>query len=145
MTVKEYLLQYQKAYKDAQSIELKITQLRLKYALPSAISYSDMPKAHNSNHDLSEYAAKLDGLEQSLINQYGKCMEIERGIINRINRLQNADEKKVLLLRYTTLTNTGKLMYWDDIAAEMGFARQHVDRIHGRALIHFKDVLECYI
>ena len=68
MTAKEMLMRYQKAKREAKDIEIRLTELRLKYAYPSAIKYSDMPTAHDSNHDLSDYASKLDELEQMLIN-----------------------------------------------------------------------------
>ena len=69
MTAKEYLLQYKEAYREAQEIELQITQLRLKYALTAPIQLSDMPKAHNTEHDLSDYAAKLDDLTRYLADK----------------------------------------------------------------------------
>ena len=55
MTTKEYLQRYQIAYREAKDTELRMAQLRLKYSAPTAIEYSDMPKAHNSEHDLSDY------------------------------------------------------------------------------------------
>ncbi len=62
MTAKEYLLQYQHIQREIEDIDRRMAQVRLKYAAPSAINYSDMPKAHNSNHDLSDYVAKMDEL-----------------------------------------------------------------------------------
>lgn len=143
MTAKEYLLRYQNAYNKAQDIEANMTQLRLKYALPSAIQYSDMPKAHNVNHDLSDYMAKMDELTNNLVQQYCVCMGIEGDILQRLDRMESSKESRLLRLRYTYIRDDGKLMYWEDVADRMGFTRQHVDRLHGIALLHFpmEDVL----
>lgn len=137
MTAKEYLLRYKAAYREAQDIELKITQLRLKYAAPSAIRYSDMPTAHDSNHDLSEYAARLDDLERLLIGKYTHCIRIEEDIERRIASMENEEERQVLRYRYTNINDKGRLMTWEEIAERIHYTRMTVTRMHGRALAHF--------
>ncbi len=137
MTAKEYLLRYKSAYREAQDIELKITQLRLKYAAPSAIRYSDMPTAHDSNHDLSEYAARLDDLERLLIGKYTHCIRIEEDIERRIASMENEEERQVLRYRYTNINDKGRLMTWEEIAERIHYTRMSVTRMHGRALAHF--------
>ena len=131
MTAKEMLMRYQKAKREAKDIEIRLTELRLKYAYPSAIKYSDMPTAHDSNHDLSDYASKLDELEQMLINKYSQCMGIEVDIYKRIDLMENQNERELLRFRY--IDN----MTWDQIASRMGFDVRHIYRIHGCALQHF--------
>lgn len=137
MTAKEYLLRYRDAYREAQAIEQKMTQLRLKYALPSAIQYSDMPKAHNTEHDLSDYMARMDELTDHLVSQYCKCIGIEGDILERIERVEKVEERQVLRYRYTHISETGRLMKWEEVAERMGYARETVTRTHGRALQHF--------
>ena len=134
MTAKEYLLRYRDAYREAQAIEQKMTQLRLKYALPSAIQYSDMPKAHNTEHDLSDYMARMDELTDHLVSQYCKCMGIEGDILERIERIE---ERQVLRYRYTYIDDNGKQMKWEEVADRMHVVRMTATRIHGRALQHF--------
>ena len=137
MTAKEYLLRYRDAYREAQAIEQKMTQLRLKYALPSAIQYSDMPKAHNTEHDLSDYMARMDELTDHLVSQYCKCMGIEGDILQRIERIEKVEERQVLRYRYTHISETGRLMKWEEVAERMGYTRRAVTNIHGRSLLHF--------
>lgn len=137
MTAKEYLLRYRDAYKEIQDIESKITQLRLKYALPSAIQYSDMPTAHNSERDLSDYIVQLDELTDHLISQYCRCVGIEGDILKRIERIKDADERRVLRFRYTYIDDKGKPMKWNEVADRMSYSVMNVTRIHGRALQHF--------
>lgn len=143
MTAKEYLLTYRDMHREAQAIELKLTQIRLKYAMPSAIQYSDMPKAHNTERDLSDYMAKVEDLTRLLYKQYTKCVGRDIDIMMRLERMDSELEREVLSLRYTHLTDTGRLMSWEDIAEHMHYTVKTVTRIHGRALQHFpmEDVL----
>ena len=131
MTVKEYLLRYQAAKREARDTELRLTQLRLKYAAPGAIQYSDMPKAHNTEHDLSDYAAKLDGLTDQLVKYYSKCIGIEADILDRLSRMADQEEREVLRYRYIDG------MKWEDIACLVPCNLRTIYKIHGRALMHF--------
>jgi DNA-directed RNA polymerase sigma subunit (sigma70/sigma32) len=118
MTVKEvviWLNQYKHIQRDIQDIEMRITQLRLKYAAPSAISYSDMPKAHDSNHDLSEYAEKLEELEQMLIARHTKALGLSVQYIEALDHLSR-EEAYVIRRRYMD----GAMM--ETIANEMSYS-----------------------
>ena len=137
MTAKEYLLRYQEVKREIEDLDYRMAQLRLKYAAPSAINYSDMPKAHNANHDLSEYVAKMDEMTDYMISKYTRLRGIEVDIYKRLDRMDNQDERELLRFRYIDgLT-------WDQIALKLGYSRRNVTRIHGRALLHFpmQDVL----
>lgn len=142
MTAKEYLLRYRDAKREANEMELKITQLRLKYAAPSAIKYSDMPAAHDANHDLSDYAAKLDELTDLLVKRYSRCIGIEIDIEQRLDRM-NAEHpqiqvfREILRHRYLTITDKGQLNPWEEVAASVGYSDRRVKSLHGIALLYF--------
>ena len=88
MTAKEYLTRYRDAVRESREIELKITQLRLRYGAPSAINYSDMPKAHNTEHDLSDYMAKLGELTDLLYMKWERCLGVMVDIEMRLDRME---------------------------------------------------------
>lgn len=137
MTAKEYLLRYQAVKREIEDLDYRMAQLRLKYAAPSAIEYSDMPKAHNTEHDLSEYVAKMDEMTDYMISKYTRLRDIEVDIYKRVDQMQDQTERDILRTRYIDgLT-------WDQIALKLGYSRRNVTRIHGRALLHFpmQDVL----
>lgn len=139
MTAKEYLLRYRDAVRESRDVELRITQLRLRYGAPSAINYSDMPKSH-SNSDLSDYAAQLERLEDFLFEKYQRCLGIMVDIEMRLDKMegQNAQlEREVLRHRYTHITETGRLASWESVAEAVHFSRRTVERVHGQALQHF--------
>lgn len=110
MTVREviiWLKQYKHIQREIKDIEIRITQLRLKYAAPSAISYSDMPKAHNTEHDLSDYVSKLEEYEQLLIKKHTDCLGLS---VQYIKAFDSLDREEAYVL---------KRMYMDNAKAEM--------------------------
>lgn len=131
MTAKEYLMRYKIAYREAQDTELRMAQLRLKYGAPQAIQYSDMPKAHSSEHDLSDYVAKMDELTDWLIAKYTRCMDIEADILERLDMMEKQEEREVLRMRYIDGYR------WDEIADKLHYTYRHVTRLHGTALLNF--------
>ena len=131
MTAKEYLLQYQHIQREIEDIDRRMAQVRLKYAAPSAINYSDMPKARNSNHDLSDYVAKMDELTDYMISKYTRLRGIEIDIYMRVDRMENQQERELLRYRYIDG------MTWTQVADAMLTTERNVYFIHGRALKHF--------
>ena len=100
MTAKEYLQQYRHIQREIEDIDRRMAQIRLKYAAPSAINYSDMPKAHNSEHDLSDYIVKMDELTDYMISKYTRLRGIEVDIYMRVDRMENQKERELLRYRY---------------------------------------------
>ena len=141
MTAREYLTRYRDAVRESREIELKITQLRLRYGAPSAINYSDMPKAHNTEHDLSDYMAKLGELTDLLYAKWERCLGVMVDIEMRLDRMEAGPntqiEREVLRHRYTDITDQGRLSSWDSVSAAVGYSRRQVERFHGSALQHF--------
>lgn len=131
MTAKEYLLQYRAVQREIEDLDYRMAQLRLKYAAPSAINYSDMPKAHNSEHDLSDYVAKMDEMTDYMISKYTRLRGVEVDIYLRLDRMENQDERELLRYRYIDgLT-------WVQIADRLHTVERNVYFIHGRALRNF--------
>ena len=131
MTAKEYLQQYRHIQREIEDIDKRMAQIRLKYAAPSAINYSDMPKAHNSEHDLSDYIVKMDELTDYMISKYTRLRGIEVDIYMRVDRMENQRERELLRYRYIDG------MTWTEIADALDTTERNVYFIHGRALRHF--------
>ena len=131
MTAKEYLQQYRHIQREIEDIDRRMAQIRLKYAAPSAINYSDMPKAHNSEHDLSDYIVKMDELTNYMISKYTRLRSIEVDIYMRVDRMENQKERELLRYRYIDG------MTWTEIADALDTTERNVYFIHGRALRHF--------
>ena len=139
MTAKEMLMRYLYAVREAREMELQIAKLRLKYAAPSAIKYSDMPTSHDANRDLSDYAARLDELTDMLVKRYSKCIGIEIDIESRLERMPEDKQvlREILRHRYLTITDEGKLNHWENVGKAVGYTDRRVQSLHGIALLYF--------
>ena len=129
-TKKEYLRGYGRAVRQMERSEVKIAEMRMNKICPS-VNNDGMPHAH-SNSDLSGYAALLDEEERRYMKARYERIRICRDISDKIERMDNEDEKDVLMYRYI------KLMKWEDICVKMGLSWRRIHYIHNDALKHFK-------
>ncbi|HAB94182.1 MAG TPA: hypothetical protein DCF49_05395 [Lachnospiraceae bacterium] len=141
MTAREYLTRYRDAVREAREIELNMMRIRLRYTAPAAINYSDMPKAHNTEHDLSDYAAKMEELSDLLLQKYEKCIAIQIDIEMRLDRMTGYKDaqidREILRHRYTNITDKGRYCPWELVADAVGYSVRQVKTKHGSALQHF--------
>ena len=141
MTAREYLTRYRDAVREAREVELSMAKLRLRYSAPSAINYSDMPKAHNTEHDLSDYAARMEELSDILLKKYERCIGIQIDIEMRLDKMEGYKdaqvEREILRHRYTDITENGKLCPWELVADSVHYSVRTVKSRHGSALQHF--------
>lgn len=126
---KEYLKEYERAVRQMERSEERIEELRMSRTSPKA-ALDGMPRGNRIN-DLSSYAALLDQEERRYVKarylRVKKCKEIS----DRIERLENEDEKDVLVYRYI------RLLKWENICEKIGYSWKQVHRIHTKALEHF--------
>lgn len=127
---KEYLQSYRSAVISETQIKEEIDQLRMDKMFPGLIQ-DGMPHGSGGS-DLSAYAAKLDELLIELKDQMDKRIQLRREIVKKIEAMDSETEKAVLRYRYI------HMLKWEEIAVKMEYSWQHVHRIHGKALSHFK-------
>ena len=129
---KEYLWSYKRIREKAERAGLDVNEYRLSKICPSVVQ-DDMPKAAGDNKDLSDYAAKLDELENTYMDLKNEELDIRMDIRKKIEKLSDPNEVKVLDLRYLQLYED-----WEDIYKKMGLSESRVHKIHSNALIHLK-------
>lgn len=127
---KEYLRGYERAVRQMERSELRIREIRLNKLCPSVI-IDDMPHGSEKN-DLSSYVSMLDQEERKYIKARYQRIKLCREISDKIERIENENEKDILMYRYI------KLMKWEDICVKMKHSWQHIHRIHSKALENFK-------
>ena len=127
---KEYLLGFQKISRQLARLENELAEIRLNKYCPSCIS-DGIPHASGCS-DLSSYMAKVDELEKKILKKKYHRLQKQQEIRNRIERMEDENEKDVLTYRYLGG------MKWEDIAVKMGYTWQHIHRIHSSALKNFK-------
>ena len=133
--VKIWLRQYRKIQREIKDIELRITQLRLKFGMPSAINYSDMPKGGGNGADLADYMAALEEYEQILKARRMACIELLKQYSKAIEHL-DYDEAHVIRRRYLDGAR------WVQIAMEIPCSERTVYYIHGHALQRLQSIAE---
>lgn len=127
---KKYLRGYRAHSKKIKRIEAEIEEIRSMKLYPS-VNNDGMPHG-NSQSDLSEYAAKLNEMENDLYQEGVKEFESYNDIMNRIKNIAEEDERDVLFYRYI------KGMEWWNIAADMDYSESWIYELHGRALKNLK-------
>lgn len=127
---KEYLWGYQRAKRQMERLEEELAELRLDKMCPSVIQ-DGMPHVSGGG-DLSGYAARVDALERKILKARYKRIQRFKEIRDRIERLEDENEKDVLVYRYIIG------MKWEDIAVKMNIGYRHVLRMHRKALENFK-------
>ena len=95
-------------------------------------NYDGMPHG-GTQKDLSDYAAKVDGLLTELYAVMDKKHDALRTITEAIEALPTEGEKLLLRLRYI------KHLKWEAVALEMELPVRRVYYLHGTALSHFME------
>lgn len=97
-----YLSRYQVAKAEVRDIERRIERVRTEMMGVKGIDYTggDMPQAHNTEHDLSDYIVRIDDLLQDWKAAQYKALETMREISAVINAIENDQARRVLMLYY---------------------------------------------
>jgi DNA-directed RNA polymerase specialized sigma24 family protein len=98
----EYLFRYRTAKAEVKDIEQRIDRVRSEMMGVKGISYEggDMPKVHNTEHDLSDYIARIDGLLHDWQDAQNRALDVMREVSDTINSISNAQARRVLMLYY---------------------------------------------
>ena len=128
---KKYLLQYREALISEKILQDQIDELRSAYASPKSPNYDGMPHGFSSEHDLSDYAEKIDDLLCLVQGQRKQAVEICTDITRRIGSMPNETERDILRLRYL------QGVRFTEIAERLNYTERHILRLHGEALKHF--------
>lgn len=133
---KEFLMSYQKEKRKVRRLEGQLDELRQNKMSPSGIS-DGMPHGTDKK-DLSDYAVKVDEIEQELISaRYSRICAFQE-VQRCIEAMEDEREKDVLTYRYL------KGLKWEEVAVRMKYKMRNVHKIHGRALKNLKLDIEMH-
>ena len=138
---KEYLERYKWTSIEVKKLKEQINQLKAS-ALPGAISYDGMPHGSGGgNFDLSDYAARLDGLIQKYRQTYRRKLKELHDITEALDQLEQKDGESI---KFATLLRL-RYVYgydWERIATDMSYSEDYVKRrLHSLALTAFEPVV----
>lgn len=129
---KEYLNGYRKKTRKIESLEEQKKSILADMRNAKAIEYSDMPKGSGKQSDLSDYIVKLEGLIERIEETKDEKHQLRIAIEEIIVDMEDGVECDILRKKYIEVKS------WATIAEEIGYSVKQAQRIHGKALIHFK-------
>lgn len=138
MTAKEYLEQ---AYCIDERIESKLMQIESLKSLAARVTsvFSDIPHSSTpDNQRLEKTIAEIIDLENEVIIDIGRLINLKRKINSAINSVDNPEHRTLLEMRYLNF------MTWKQIATKIDCDVRHIYRLHGQALVKIKKYIECH-
>ncbi|MCQ5129120.1 hypothetical protein NE562_05565 [Butyricicoccus faecihominis] len=106
-------------------------------AIAATAQIKDMPgSSGGAGGSKSEQYAVLSA---EVDEQIAELRQVKAEILRAIHKMQDST-LATLLIEYYVNCNT-----WEQVAVDLGFSWRHIQRLHGRALKKFEDVMECHI
>ena len=138
MTVKEWLNRGYRLDK-----EINVLMREQKRALELATKTTapaDGEKVQTSNGNTSEARfINYADYKKLIDNRIAELYATKHEIITAIDSVDDNTLRQLLIHRYI------EFKHWDSIASEMCYSKRQVTRMHGKALLKIKDVLECHL
>lgn len=123
-------MSYQKEKRRVRRLEEQLEELRRNKMSPS-VTNDGMPHGTDKK-DLSDYAVKVDEIEQELVAaRYSRICAFQE-VQKRIEAMEDEREKDLLTYRYL------KGLKWEEICARMDYKWRQVHRIHAMAIKNLK-------
>ena len=129
---KEYLNSYRNVRKRIINLKEQLESLREVEQSAKVQRLSDMPKGGSGQQDLSDLMVQIEELRGKISDKIMEANRIRANIENTIASVQDADEARVLYLRYIEQKR------WNEISEKMKYSYRQIHRIHGRALKKIK-------
>ncbi|CAK7079485.1 MAG: hypothetical protein ENTA_01413 [Enterocloster clostridioformis] len=127
---KEVLMSYQKEKRRVRRLEEQLEELRRNKMSPS-VTNDGMPHGTDKK-DLSDYAVKVDEIEQELVAaRYSRICAFQE-VQKRIEAMEDEAEKDLLTYRYL------RGLKWEEVAVRMGYSWRKIHYLHSDALEHFE-------
>lgn len=134
MTSKEYLSQ---AYRIDQRINSKLEQIKnlreLATKATSTISETGVCDSGNKQR-MESNVVKIVDLEREINEDIDMLIEVKKGIMAMIKKVENPEYQTLLELRYLCFKR------WEQIAVEMGYGIDNIYKMHQKSLKYMKSL-----
>lgn len=139
MTAKEYLSQIRKCDNQINNKLAEIKRLReFATSITSTLKEDVVQSGSGGKSRVAEAVDKIVDLEREINADIDKLVDLKREIMAVIDQI-DSPYRDILYKRYYQYAT------WEQISVEMNYSYRHTTRMHGRALLKLKDVLECPI
>lgn len=134
MTAKEFLTEYERAYKKTLSIEAEIEDIR---AQSVSITQELSPDKVQTSHEpdkIGALIAKLVDMQEDLYEAKKHEEDVMDAVKNVINKLEDPDCLTVLWWRYIRAPEERCHNKWDWVEDELPYSRTSLFNIHKKGL-----------
>ncbi len=137
MTAKEYLDRYR-------LLNVEITAKReqadsIRELAETVSHFSNGVGGNGSGDKVGRNAAKLVDLENEIIAEMNKLVELKCEIEATIAVIDDPTLRQLLTLKYINI------LTWEQVAERLNYSRMQIHRLHIKALKILENVIECYI
>ena len=138
MTAKEYLQKYRDAVRKVSAAQDHLDELQAMATRITPNYGAESGSVHQTGDKLGAAVARIMDAESRVSDELEMLKATEREVIGTINSV----EEPFRTLLYERYINAKT---FEQIAVSMSYSWRQTIRIHGRALLSVKNVIECHI
>ena len=141
MTIKEWLSRGWRI--DREIKELEKAKEEILTRITKTTSNPEIERVDGAGENKNEqaivvYIDKANQYAASIQKRINALVSVKSEIIGAIQKVNDSTLRALLTARYVNFKT------WEQIAVELNYSYMHVCRLHGKALVKIKDVIECY-
>lgn len=125
---KKYLNRYRESGRKIINLQEELQALREVEQSAKIQQLSDMPKGSGRQQDIAVVLIGIEKLQKRIDDEIVRQIKIRLEIENVLLGVKDAQEAKVLRLRYI------ELLKWEEICVQMNYSWKGIHKVHGRAL-----------
>lgn len=129
--VKKYLNRIRYLDMSIQALQEEIDSTRASFLGAAQMKEDKVQESKKGTYD-DQYVRYIE-LNKSVNDEIDKLINLKKTVGQQINQIENVKEQVVLRYRYL-LNNQ-----WKEIAYKLECTERHVHKIHGKALLSFKE------
>ena len=127
-----YIRRYADLRKKERELQQKLKSIQVEYDTLQAVTYDNAPVSSGTINDLSIFIMKKDAQVSKALRDMNRVIDLYQEIEGAVQALEDLQEQEVLRLKHM------KRWGWERVAESMGFSVRQAQRLHGRALEHFR-------
>ena len=141
MTIKEWLSRGWRI--DREIKELEKAKEEILTRITKTTSNPEIERVDGAGENKNEqaivvYIDKANQYAALIQKRINALVSVKSEIIGAIQKVNDSTLRALLTARYVNYKT------WEQIAVELNYSYMHVCRLHGKALVKIKDVIECY-
>jgi exopolyphosphatase/pppGpp-phosphohydrolase len=127
-----YIRRYADLRKKERELQQELKTIQEEYDSLQAVTCDNAPVSSGTIRDLSDFIMRKDAQVSKAIRDLNIVIDLYQEIAGAVQRVEDLQEREVLRLKHM------KRWGWERVAESMGYSVRQAQRLHGRALEHFR-------